>query len=251
MLAPSWQLVAALVLLVAFGVAASWSGRLGLGREVIWASIRGAVQLLAISFLVVACIGRLWTSALFVLAMFAVAVRTTTRRVGVGRAWPWSALSMAAGVLPVLVLVFATRAAPLRGASLLPIGSIIIGNMMTGHTLNGQRVFPALREDIPSYEAALSLGYRRREAIVLVLGPVRRDAVIPQLDSVRTTGLVTLPGAFIGVLLGGGTPLQAGVSQLLVLFGILSGQIATVVTMNWFVSRALLLPGDLVERLIA
>jgi putative ABC transport system permease protein len=32
---------------------------------------------------------------------------------------------------------------------------------------------------------------------------------------------VTLPGAFVGVLLGGGSPLQAGAVQLLVLVGLL------------------------------
>ena len=30
------------------------------------------------------------------------------------------------------------------------------------------------------------------------------EAIIPALDQTRTVGLVTLPGAYIGVLLGGG-----------------------------------------------
>jgi putative ABC transport system permease protein len=44
-------------------------------------------------------------------------------------------------------------------------------------------------------------------------------------------GLVTLPGAFVGVLLGGGTAVQAGAAQVLVLVGILAAQVvATVIT---------------------
>ncbi|MFT8396098.1 ABC transporter permease [Propionibacterium sp.] len=250
LIAPSWQVALSVVLIVGLGVAASWFGHLGLGKAIVWASTRGAIQLLAISFIVVVCIHQLWSAALFVLAMFAVAVRTTTSRVEVRRAWFWSALSMAAGVVPVLALAFLPRAAPFNGYSLLPIGSIIIGNMMTAHTLNGQRVFPALRAGLPSYEAALSIGLQRPEALDMLIDPVRRDAVIPEIDSVRTTGLVTLPGAFIGVLLGGGTPLQAGVAQLLVLVGILTGQILTVVTMDVFIRRALLLPEDLATRLL-
>ncbi len=44
---------------------------------------------------------------------------------------------------------------------------------------------------------------------------------MPVLDQTRTVGLVTLPGAFVGVLLGGGGPIQAGVTQLVVLVSLL------------------------------
>ena len=54
-----------------------------------------------------------------------------------------------------------------------------------------------------------------------------------------------MPGAFIGVLLGGGTPLQAGASQLLVLVGILVGQVITVTVMHRMIAAAYLLPTDL------
>jgi putative ABC transport system permease protein len=44
------------------------------------------------------------------------------------------------------------------------------------------------------------------------------------LDQTRSVGLVTLPGAFVGMLLGGASPLQAGAVQLLVLVGLLAVQ---------------------------
>ena len=43
-------------------------------------------------------------------------------------------------------------------------------------------------------------------------------------DMAKTAGLVTLPGVFIGVLLGGGSPIQAGAWQVLVLIGIVCVQ---------------------------
>ncbi len=54
------------------------------------------------------------------------------------------------------------------------------------------------------------------------------EALLPGLDQVKTTGVVTLPGAFIGVLLGGGSPVQAATAQALVLFGIMAAQTITV-----------------------
>ena len=54
-------------------------------------------------------------------------------------------------------------------------------------------------------------------------------------------GLVTLPGAFVGVLLGGGTPLQAGAAQLLVLVGLLAAEVLAVWAVTELVARGALL----------
>ena len=246
---PSWQLLAALILMVALSVVASRIAHFKMGPAMAWAAVRATVQLLVVSAIIVAAIAHLWSSALFVLAMFAIAVWTTTGRVGTRNAWGWSALAMAAGVAPLLVIVFATGTAPVNGYSLVPIGSIFVGNMMTSHTLNGRRVFPALRDNIATYEAVLSIGLPRSNAIGMVLEPIAGEAIVPALDSTRTVGLVTLPGAFIGVLLGGGSALQAGAAQLLVLVGIVAGQAVTVAVMNAFIRQARLLPRDLKARL--
>lgn len=248
---PSPRLALALVLLVALTMLAARAGRFGILRSVPVAAVRAVVQLFAVSFLVVAAVTRLWAAALFVLAMFAVAVWTTTGRIGARRAWGWSTLTIAAGVLPVLTIIFATGTAPLNGASLVPIGSIIIGNVMSAHTLNGRRVFAALREGREVFEAALALGFARHEAIGIVVRPVAGESLVPTLDRTRTAGLVTLPGAFIGVLLGGGTALQAGAAQVLVIIGILAGESVAVLAMNALITAARLLPGDLAGTLHA
>ena len=60
---------------------------------------------------------------------------------------------------------------------------------------------------------------------------------------------MTLPGAFVGVLLGGGTPVQAGAAQLLVLIGLLATQTITVVVAARLVRSGRLLPTELRERL--
>ena len=142
-----------------------------------------------------------------------------------------------------------TRVAPFTGAALIPIAGIVTGNMMSAHTLTGRRLFAELRAGIGTYEAGLSIGLPRFDAMTLVTETSAAEALVPTLDQTRTVGLVTLPGAFIGVLLGGGTPLQAGAAQVLVLLGIMSGQAVTVAVAHWFIRQGLLLPPDLRERL--
>lgn len=224
-------------------------GTLHIGKDVVVASVRAALQLALVSVIIVFAIAHVWSALLFVLVMFAVGVFTTTGRVQNRNAWPWAALAMAAGALPVLLIIFGTGTAPFNGYALIPIAGIMIGNMMTVHTLVGRRVFAQLRDNTGQYEGALSVGLIRPEAIGLVMEPVVHEALVPSLDSTRTVGLVTLPGSFVGVLLGGGTPLQAGASQLLVLVGILAGQATTVMVANHLIKQALLLPTDLSERL--
>jgi putative ABC transport system permease protein len=156
---------------------------------------------------------------------------------------------MLAGALPVLVVIFASGVAPLNGPAIVPIASILVGNVMTAHTLVGRRAFADLRDGIDQYEAYLALGYWRSQAIHRVVSPNLHEALIPALDQTRTVGLVALPGAYIGVLLGGGSPWAAAAAQILVLVGINTGQAAVAVTARQLMARTWLLPADLKARL--
>ena len=60
---------------------------------------------------------------------------------------------------------------------------------------------------------------------------------MPALDQTRTVGLVTLPGAFVGVLLGGGSAVEAGAAQLLVLVGLLAAEAIAVGVVTEQVAR--------------
>ncbi|TDO92507.1 putative ABC transport system permease protein [Enemella evansiae] len=240
-----WSLLAAIVLLVGLAMLFSVLSRLGLARELSVAAVRAVLQLAAISLIIVVAIRHLWLAAPLVLLMFAVAVGTSASRCGVRDRWWWVALAMGCGLLPVLVVVFATGAAPLNGASLIPIAGIIGGNTMTGHTLFARRAFAQLRGEQPQYEAGLSIGLERHQVLTELVDPARTEALVPNIDQTRTVGLVTLPGAFIGVLLGGGSPLQAGAAQILVLVGIMAAQTITVTVAARLVAAAKLLPADL------
>lgn len=242
-------LAIALALLVTLAVCASLVGRLGLAREQVVAAVRAVVQLTVIALVVTWAVSTWWGGVAFACAMFTIGVWTTAGRVGVRARMPWVALAMACGVLPVLAIVFLTGAAPFNGVTVVALGGIVAGNMMTAHTLLGRRVFAELRQGHGSYEAALSLGFVRRDAVGLVIDRVLKEALVPNIDQTRTVGLVTLPGAFIGVLLGGGSPVQAGAAQVLVLIGIMAGQACTVTAAAELVRRGRIIPADLVPAL--
>lgn len=239
---PGLPLVVALVVLLLMAVIASWLGRLRMQVSLLTASVRAAVQLVAVSLILAAVLSQLVWSLVFALFMLGVATATSARRVEAARAWPWTALALSAGCVPVLVVIFVSGAVPWNGASLVPMAGIIIGGSMTAHSLTGRRAFAALREEQGAYEAGLSIGLPRSEAIAEVIDRRLPEALVPGLDQTRTVGLVTLPGAFVGVLLGGGTPIQAGAAQILVLIGLLAAQTITVVVSGRLIRSARLLP---------
>ncbi|WP_405017166.1 ABC transporter permease [Kitasatospora sp. NBC_00070] len=96
---------AATALLLAAGAAVAGWGLLGHGRAVLRAGARAAVQLAVVALVIAWVVGSMWTSALFVLVMFVVAVRTAGRRMTEGPGWWWAVLPIGAGVLPALALV--------------------------------------------------------------------------------------------------------------------------------------------------
>ena len=247
---PGWQVGLALALLLALALVAHTIAGYGLGRSALIAGVRALVQLSIVALLIKAVIGNLALSWTFVLAMFAMGVLTTSRRIEAPRAWAWSAVAMATGVAPVLVIVLGSGSVPFEGIAIIPVAGIVVGNAMTANTLVGRRAFAALREEHPQYEASLSLGMRPAEAIDLSIHRRAPEALLPGLDQVTTTGIVTLPGAFIGVMLGGGSPVQAATAQALVLFGIMAAQTITVLVAERLIEGRRLLPADLAMALI-
>ncbi|TQN37696.1 putative ABC transport system permease protein [Blastococcus colisei] len=240
------------VVLVALTALAAVGGRLsGLGqdRPVVVAAVRATVQLAAVSAVLLAVVRSLWLSTAFVLLMLAVASVTSAERItgkGVREGRPTAriltvALPIVLGTVPVVALVLASGAVPLRGEAVIPVAGILIGGAMTATSLAGRRLREELTDRRGEVEAALALGLLPRDAVLLIARPVGATALIPPLDQTRTVGLVTLPGAFVGVLLGGGSPLEAGAAQLLVLVGLLATEVLAVWAVTELIARGAVL----------
>ena len=128
---------------------------------------------------------------------------------------------------------------------MIPIAGIVMGGAMTASTLAGRRAFDELSDHHGAYEAAIALGLPSPSAAYLVIQPTAREALTPGLDQTRTVGLVTLPGAFVGVLLGGGTAVEAGAAQVLVLIGLLAAQAITTASLLRLIATGRVVRKDL------
>ncbi|GIF20560.1 putative ABC transport system permease protein [Actinoplanes tereljensis] len=226
-------LAVVLAALVLLAVAAALAGQLGVSRAVVSASVRAVAQLAVVSLLIAAVLRSWWATAAFVTLMLLVAAATSARRLGSWRLVRFAILPIAAGAVPAALVVIGAGTVPLTEVAVLPIAGILIGGAMTATSLAGRRALDELRNRHGEYEAALALGFLPRDAALEVCRPTAGQALVPALDQTRTVGLVTLPGAFVGVLLGGGSAVQAGATQLLVLVALLAVEaIAIAVTVE-------------------
>jgi putative ABC transport system permease protein len=195
------------------------------------AILRGAIQLAAISVILSGVISSPAFVAVALLVMFAVAALTASRRIG----WSWKSLglaggSMGLGVAVTVGIIFASGAIDLTPRYALAIGGIIIGNAMTTATLAGRRFAEAVNDHWEEVEGWLALGATPRQSTLELARRAVYSALIPSIDQTKTTGLVTLPGAFVGAIFGGISPLEAGRFQVVVLAGIMAAGAVTAVS---------------------
>ncbi len=227
----------AVLLVVLAGAAALVVRMLDLGRarDSLVAVARAIVQLALVSLVIGYVLRSMWLTAAFLTLMVLVGGGTSAKRITGSlrlRSW-WAVVPILSGLLPALALILASTVVPLHPVAVLPSAGILIGGAMTATSLAGRRTGDELAVRYGEYEAALSIGLVRRDAVILVARPAAALALIPGMDQTRTVGLVTLPGAFVGVLLAGASPWQAGATQVLVLVALLLVQaIAVAVTVE-------------------
>ncbi|MEV4656476.1 ABC transporter permease [Micromonospora sp. NPDC049301] len=236
------KLGVALVVLTLMAAAVVTLGKLGHGRQVVVAAVRAAIQLGAVSLLIAGIVVSLWATAAFIVLMCVVATVTSGRRVtGGSRGW-WAGAPIVVGSMLVVAGLLLAGLVPMRGIAIIPVAGILIGGAMTATSLAGRRALDELTSRRGEVEAGLALGLLPRDAVLLVCRPAAGQALVPALDQTRTVGLVTLPGAFVGVLLGGASPLAAGVTQLVVLVGLLAVEAVAVVLTVELVARSRIQP---------
>jgi putative ABC transport system permease protein len=198
-----------------------------------WAIVRGALQLAALSLILAGIISRLDWVLVAVGVMAVAAIFVAARRIGFGRrGLVASVIGVVGGALVPASIVFGTGSLHFTPRYVLAFAGIIIGGAMSIVTLAGRTFRTATIAQWDEVEGWLALGATPRTATRQIAQRASFSALVPSVDQTRTTGLVVLPGAFVGAIFGGLSPFDAGVFQILVLAGILaSGSIAAVATL--------------------
>jgi putative ABC transport system permease protein len=196
------------------------------------AATRMVVQLALVGLVLTALfsvVSPLWTGiAALVMVLFAgyEAAQRQERRLS---GW-WSyglgtgCMMMSSVLVTVFALVTALQPNPWYDPRFaIPLLGMILGNCMTGVGLGLSTLTMSLASRRASVEAQLMLGATRQVATAPVTREALRSALMPVINSMSVTGVVSLPGMMTGQILGGVPPVEAVKYQILVMFLIAGG----------------------------
>jgi putative ABC transport system permease protein len=243
MLSPWIRLAVGLVVLTAIAVTVLSVGRVPQRRAVLVAGGRAVVQLTLVALALRGVFAAPGFVVLMLAVMFGVATWTATRRLrgftGTGRA---VTLACAAGAVVTVGLICGLPVLDRSVRTLVAVSGIVVGGTMTAATLTGRRLLDGLRRRREEVEGWLALGATARQAVVQIARDAAAEALVPGLDQTRTVGLVTLPGAFVGALLGGAGAEGAARFQIVVLVGLMCAQSITAVVLAYLLGAPATLP---------
>lgn len=219
--------------------------KLRIGLQPLIAGIRAVVQLAVLAAVLQGVFSHAWTAALMLVLMMTIASATSSRRLA---ELPYGTQAAVAGIVTsailTIALVFGMQIMDLTVSNFIAIGGIITGNSMTAATLAGRRFIATSREHRGEIEGWLALGARPQKAFERVSRLSIEEMLLPKIDQTKNTGLVTMPGAFVGALIGGASPVEAARFQLVVLISIMFAQTLCGIIVTRIASRATYIVAD-------
>ncbi|MFV2039030.1 MAG: ABC transporter permease [Acidimicrobiales bacterium] len=237
-----WPEMLASVSLVAVALVLSLWRRLDLERPLLEASIRAAVQLIAVGFLFTFIFdagGAQALAWLWVVGMIGVAVFVVHRRAPtIPGLWKAVLVSVGGSTAVSLALVFGLGVFEQDPVTVVVIAGITVGNVLPASVLAAQQLERHFVEEQGQVEALLSLGLDGHGATRFIGPRAARTALVGQIERTKVVGLVALPGAMTGLLLAGVDPMDAVLVQLIVMYLILGATAVAVTTIVWAGSKA-------------
>ncbi len=219
-------------LLVVLLALLSWRQRAGIGRQLVIAALRTAVQLTLIGLVLktlFANAGLGWVT-LLALGMLLIAgrevmVRQERRFTGWwGYAVGTVSMFLSSFAVTVFALVVILGSDPWYAPQYaIPLLGMLLGNTMNGIAIAMDRLTSAAWEKRNIIEARLMLGERWDQAVADLRLQAVRSGMIPIINAMAAAGIISLPGMMTGQLLAGAAPVEAVKYQILIMFLIAVG----------------------------
>src|SRR5262245_52889110 len=196
-----------------------------LESETAVALVRGLVQIIAVgSVLVLLLRAPRWTGGFLLAAMILAAGATSRKRArGVPGSFQVSTCSIACGAGSVIAIMTLLGVIDTAITALIPVGSMLIANAMNTNGLALNRFRSDVLAHVGEIETALALGADPTQSVAPYVRASFEASLIPAIDSLRSLGIVWIPGLMAGMLLSGARPVYAAIYQFVVLAMIFAG----------------------------
>lgn len=214
--------------LVAVALAISYKEKIGLEKDMIIGSIRAVIQLSVIGLVlkfVFNLNNGLLTSVILLAMVYNASVVAAKRGSGIGQVRIISFLAILIGLVITLGVLIGFHAVAYQPSEVIPVSGMVVGNSMVALGLLYRNLLSSFAERREEVEVKLCLGAAPREAARTLIRNSIRMAMVPTIDSMKTLGIVQLPGMMTGLILAGTSPEVAIKYQIMVAF-MLTGAVA-------------------------
>ena len=228
------------LIFVAFAVFISIWQKLGLEKDLFIGTIRSAVQLLLVGYVLqyIFHTDQPLFVILILLIMIAVATWNVSRRnkslrgigIRIGAAL-FTTEVITVGLLLILKII------PFSSQYIIPISGMTIGNAMVVSSLYLNQMSREITSNRGEVETLLALGAAARQAVHPLLKRATKSSMIPTIDGMKTVGLVQLPGMMTGMIIAGASPLDAVRYQILIVFAFASSAALTSIMLSLLTYR--------------
>jgi putative ABC transport system permease protein len=237
--------VAISLVLVLLAMVVSRVEKLGLESELAIATARALVQLTIVAGVIGLVFKHVGATAAFLCVMLLAAAWTSGRRLkGVPDRFLIAGIAIAVATGIAISILFGLRVFPFTPRYLIPITGMVIGNAMGAVSVAGLRLRNEIVGRTLEVEARLALGVRASDSLKPYTRRSAATALIPTIDATKNVGLIHLPGAFVGMILGGASPSAAAQVQLVVLFMLLGAISVAGMTSTILVGRSFIGEGE-------
>lgn len=206
------------VVFLALGL--SFSQKLGLEVEMIIAVLRAFLQLSIIGFVLQFIFNQDNSGWILLAYLFMVSIAGYTagqRAKQVPRGKLVAGASILTGTAITMFVLVALSVFPFTPRYIIPVAGMMVGNSMTVTGVTMKRLRDDIKAQMNLVETALALGATPRQATHQQVKRALIIALSPVVDNTKTVGLISLPGAMTGLIMGGASPLEAIQLQIVVM----------------------------------
>jgi len=234
------------IILLIFIVLLSYWQKIKLEKLFIWSFVRGFIQILLMASILIIIFELRELLILYGVLIFMClfAAYTAKNRFPYPNIFKLELIAITSGSILVMVIVTVLKVIPPYGSYIIPMGGMVIANVMVMTTIVLERIIADFKKSKGSIEAALSLGDTPWNSVKSILKESFRAGLLPTTNRVAVLGIVTIPGLMSGMIIGGVNPIIAAVYQVIIFLMILAAGFIGEILIGFLFIKELFTPED-------
>ena len=217
-------------------------------EDIAWASLRTTIQLLLLAF----ALEEVFKSKLIIVSLLitlfmtinsSAQIRSRSRVKILHLFW----ISLVSNILAIwpLAFLFSMDISDGKWAEpqkLLPLMGMLLGNTLSGVSIGLESFMLSFRERQNEIVTLMALGASNEESTQKYFNRALRAGISPQINSMLSMGIISIPGMMAGQLISNSDPMDASIIQIKMMLAICIGTILSITIALRFVRRGLFLP---------